>query len=71
MTDFDLLAAKIKESGMTIVALCVKAGIDRATFYNRLNGVGEFTASEIVNLSTALGLTKPERDRIFLTKNVK
>ena len=71
MTDFELLAAKIKESGMTIVAICEKAGIDRVTFYNRLNGIGEFTASEIVNLSNAIGLTKSERDKIFLTKNVK
>ena len=71
MTDFELLMAKIKESGMTVVALCKKAGINRATFYKRLNDVGEFTASEIVNISKALCLTKPERDKIFLSKNVK
>jgi len=70
MTDLELLLAKIKESGMTIVAICKKAGIDRATFYNRLNGIGEFTASEITGLSQTLHLTKAERDKIFLTKNV-
>ena len=71
MTDFELLRAKIKDSGMTVVALCEKADIDRATFYNRLNGQGEFTASEIVNLSRVLSLTKAERDKIFLSQNVK
>ena len=71
MTDFDLLMAKIKDSGMTVVAICEKTGIDRATFYNRLHGKGEFIASEIVKLSDVLSLTKPERDKIFLTQNVK
>ena len=71
MTDTELLLSKIKDSGMTIVALCEKACMDRATFYNRLNGVGEFTASEIVGLSTVLHLSKPERDKIFLSAKVK
>lgn len=71
MTDFELLMSKIKDSGMTVVAICEKAGIDRATFYNRLHGKREFTASEIVKLSNVLSLTKPERDKIFLTQNVK
>lgn len=70
MTDFELLQHKIKESGMTMVAICEKSGIERATMYNRLNGVGEFTAKEIVSLSEVLHLSKPDRDKIFLTKNV-
>lgn len=70
MTDKELLLSKIKDSGMTMVAIAEKSGIDRATIYNRLNGIGEWTASEIVSLSKALRLTKPERDAIFLTKSV-
>lgn len=70
MTNIELLLSKIKDSGMTIVAICEKSGIDRATFYNRLNGRGEFTASEIVNISNTLRLTKPDRDKIFLSANV-
>lgn len=70
MTDTELLLSKIKDSGMTMVAICEKSGIDRATIYNRLKGRGEFTASEIVGLSNALHLTKPDRDKIFLSSNV-
>lgn len=67
MADVELLQAKIDESGMTMVAIAKKSGIDRTTLYNRLKNVGEFTASEIVGLSTTLRLTKPERDKIFLS----
>lgn len=67
MTDIKFLKEKIKDSGMTIVSIAEKSSIDRATLYNRLNGKGDFTASEIVGLSTTLRLTKPERDRIFLS----
>lgn len=70
MTDFDLLLSKIRDSGMTVVAISEKAGIDRATFYNRLKGKGEFSASEIVSLSEVLHLSKPDRDKIFLTNKV-
>lgn len=70
-TDFETLQNKIKCSGMTMVAISDKTGIDRATLYNRLNGKGQFSASEIVALSEVLRLTKPERDKIFLTENVK
>ena len=70
MTDIELLLAKIKESGMTMMAVSEKSGIERHTLYNRLNGKGEFTASEIVNLSKVLRLSKPDRDKIFLSSNV-
>ena len=67
MADIKLLKSKIEESGMTIVAIAEKSGIDRATLYNRLNNKGEFTASEIVGLTSVLRLSKPDRDKIFLT----
>lgn len=67
MTNLELLKSKIVESGMTVTAIAKKSGIERATLYNRLKGVGEFTASEIVNLSNVLHLTKTDRDKIFLS----
>lgn len=70
MTDIELLMMKIKESGLPMTVISEKSGIDRATLYNRFKGVGEFTASEIVGLSKALHLNKPDRDRIFLSENV-
>lgn len=61
-----MLKSKIDNSGMTMIAVAQKAGIVRETLYNRLNGVGEFTASEIVGLTKALHLSTRERDDIFL-----
>jgi DNA-binding phage protein len=65
MPDIALLKGKIDESGMTMVAISAKSGILRETLYNRLNGRGEFLASEIVGLTRALNLSKSERDKIF------
>lgn len=66
MPDIGALKAKMDESGMTVVNIAKKAGILRETLYNRLNGKGEFTASEIVKLSNVLRLSKSERENIFL-----
>ena len=71
MTDLDELKAIIKESGMTMVAVAEKAGMVRETLYNRLAGKGEFTASEIVGLTSALRLTVKQRDRIFFARTVE
>lgn len=68
MPNIEMLKEKISESGMTVKAISEKSGIDRVTFYNRLKGVGEFTASEIVGLSDTLRLTNSERDKIFLNR---
>ena len=70
MTDIKKLKEKIEDSGMTMTAIARKSYISRETLYNRLNGVGEFTASEIVGLTYALKLTKHERDIIFLNKKL-
>lgn len=69
MPDIETLKVKMDESGMTMVNIAKKSGILRETLYNRLNGRGEFTASEIISLSDVLHLTKKERDEIFLNSN--
>ena len=66
MVNIEKLKTIIDDSGMTMVAISKKSGIKRETLYNRLIGVGEFTASEIVGITNALRLTKAERDDIFL-----
>lgn len=68
MANIEMLKNTIDDSGMTMVAISKKSGIRRETLYNRLAGVGDFTASEIVGLSKALKMTKTERDQIFLQK---
>lgn len=70
MPNIELLKEKIEDSGMTMVALSRKSNIVRETLYNRLAGVGEFTASEIVGLSEALRLSKSEREEIFFNKGL-
>jgi len=57
----------MKDSGMTVSAIAEKSGICRETLYNRMNS-GDFYASEIVSLTKVLGLSKKERDDIFLPK---
>lgn len=68
MTDIEMLLHEIEDSGLSMVTLSARAGIPRATLYNRIKGIGEFTGDEILGLTTALRLTKTQRDRIFLTK---
>lgn len=65
MTDIELLSKTIDDSGMTMVAIASKANMKRETLYNRLKGIGEFTASEITGLTAALKLSPEERESIF------
>ena len=71
MVDIEKLKKNIECSGVTMSALASNSGIERTTLYNRLAGIGEFTASEIDGLSRALRLTKPQRDAIFFAKELK
>lgn len=70
MTDMELLQQCIAESGMKMSAIASKSGIARNTLYNRLNGIGEFTATEIMGLASALHMDDTTRDRIFLSKKL-
>lgn len=66
MVNVKLLKEKIKDTGMTISAIAEKAGISRATLYNKMKN-GNFCASEISSLTKVLCLSKKERDEIFLS----
>lgn len=73
MADIKALKSKIDSSGMAFSFIAKESGILRETLetlYNRLNGIGDFTASEIVGLSKTLRLTKDERDLIFLNEKL-
>ena len=69
MVDIEALKEAISESGKSMTRIANEAGMIRETLYNRLNGIGEFTASEIVGLSKALNFTKKKRDSIFFKKS--
>ena len=70
MVDIERLKDIIDDSGMTMTAISKKSNILRPTLYNRLNGVGEFTASEITSLTAVLHLTETQRNEIFLSQTV-
>lgn len=70
MTDIELLKQEIDDSGLSMVTIAKRSGIPRVTLYNRMRGVGEFTGDEILGLTTALRLTKTQRDKIFLSKKL-
>lgn len=71
MVNIELLKNVIDDSGMTMVAISEKSGIKRETLYQRLKGSGEFTASEIVGLVSALKLNKSQREAIFFSGKVE
>lgn len=69
MTNKDLLQEVQKNSGISIAFIARKLDCSRNRVYHILDGA-ECTASEIVALSDLFHLTKPQRDKIFLTDNV-
>lgn len=69
MVNLNLLEKRMKDSGMTTVAIAEKSGILRETLYNKLKGLSEFKASEISALSNVLNLSSKERDEIFFDFN--
>ena len=70
MADIEALKDKIRDSGMKMTSIAEKSGIVRETLYNRLAGVGDFTATEIVGLTDTLRLSKAEREQIFFNKGL-
>lgn len=65
MADISILKNRISNSGMTMVNIAKRAGIGRVTLYNRLNGKGDFTASEMMGLKKVLNLTDSDVKKIF------
>ena len=70
MADIEALKDKIRDSGMKMTSIAEKSGIVRETLYNRLAGIGDFTATEIVGLTDTLRLSKAEREQIFFNKGL-
>lgn len=66
MTNTVLLKEAISASGFKMAYIAKKIGISTAGFRNKINNKTEFTASEIVILSSILNLDSSMRDQIFL-----
>ena len=69
MTDTVQLKKAIDDSGIMITHIAKVMGCSRNRIYAILGG-SECTASEIVQLSNILHLTKAQRDSIFLRRSV-
>ncbi len=70
MPNIEKLNEVIKDSGMTVTAIANKSGINRITLYNRMNGKGEFTISEIIALTRVLHMDTDTRNAIFFADEV-
>lgn len=70
VTDTALLDAKIEALRLSPNMLAAIWGVSLPTYYKLRAGESEFTATQIVRSTIVLGLTREERDLIFLTKRV-
>lgn len=66
MTNVELLREAINRTGLKRTVLAAAWGMSMPTFYSRISGNSEFTASEIVAATASLQLTIEQRDAIFL-----
>ena len=71
MVNVNKLKGKIVERGMSIIELASKIGIDKATFYRKLNTNGEtFLIKEADAIAKELNLTYEEVQSIFFSQYV-
>ena len=65
MTDTLELKAMILKKGMTATSLAESIGLSYQSLSYKINNKREFKAIEIENISTVLGLTLEEKNKIF------
>lgn len=70
MIDSAKLKKAIKKSGLKKSYISEKMKITRASLYNKLNNVSEFTVSEMQVLSKILNCTEKEKEEIFFKNYV-
>jgi len=60
------LKGKIVERGLNVEQVAEMIGIDRATFYRKLNDFNKFTVGDVDKIKKSLGLTTQETCDIFI-----
>lgn len=65
MANVEMLRDAINDASISRTAIAAALGMSMPTFYSRISGRSEFTASEITKTTTILQLTKEQRDAIF------
>lgn len=62
------LKSKIFERGFTVCNLADEIGINKSTFYRKLNNLEEFTVGQVFLIGKKLNLSADELIEIFLLK---
>ena len=71
MVNVNKLRGAIVERGMNIDMLADKIGMDKSTFYRRMQANGDtFTLKEATDIVSTLGLTPDEGMKIFFAQEV-
>lgn len=66
MFNANKLRGKIAEMGMSISDLAIQTGIDKSTFYRKMNdSEGSFTVKEVTAIINALELRAEDVNAIF------
>lgn len=65
MTNTKELEADIARSGLSKKYICSVLNISPMAFFNKINNITEFKASEIKTLQALLGQTDRRRDFVF------
>lgn len=63
------LKGKIVERGLNVAKAAELIGVNKSSFYRKLNGFDKLTVNEAVRLKEVLGLTNLEALEIFLTRS--
>lgn len=66
MIKMNILKAKMIEKGVKAEDLAKSLGVQKTSFYRKLNGQVKFSLSEAQKISEILGLTDKETLQIFL-----
>ena len=65
MTNTVELEVQIVRAGVKKKDLIERLHISHTAFFNKMNNISEFKASEIATLVDALGMSREQRDLIF------
>ena len=68
MVKTNKLQGKMKEHGYTIQSLADEINVSRATLFNKIHNVTEFSAGEIMEIGKILMLNYVEIQKIFFAK---
>lgn len=70
MLNGDKLKAKMVENKINATQLSEKIGINKSTFYRKLNGNTDFTIKEASAICKELKLTNDDVNAIFFDQNI-